>query len=149
MAVELVVGGFRVRCAQIRDDLGEKQLAERLRRRVEEQRPESVEESRRVDNVLPSEQDKRTHQLVSEFGVQARMVQLQQAAEVGRERSGQSRVAVGNMADEIDKILQSDHTAVICSGGRLQEKFAQTRVLVELRLEVLLVGQRVVADLVL
>ena len=77
------------------------------------------------------------------------MVQLQQAAEVGRERSGQSRVAVGNMADEIDKILQSDHTAVICSGGRLQEKLAQTRILVELRLEVLLVGQRVVADLVL
>lgn len=144
-----MVGGFRVGCAQVRNDFREEQLSQRFRRRVKEQRPESVEERSRVDNVLSPEQDERTHQLVSEFGVQARMVQLQQTAEVFGERSGQSGIAVGDMADEIDQVLESDHAAVVCGRGRLQEKLAQTGILVELRLEVLLVGERVVADLVL
>jgi hypothetical protein len=77
------------------------------------------------------------------------MVQLEETAKVLGERFGQARVAVGNMADEIDQILQSDHAAVICGGWRLQEKLAQTGILVELRLEVLLVRERVVADFVL
>jgi hypothetical protein len=77
------------------------------------------------------------------------MVKLEETAEVLGERFGQARVAVGNMADEIDQILQSDHAAVVCGGWRLQEELAQTGILVKLRLEVLLVRERVVADFVL
>lgn len=61
----------------------------------------------------------------------------------------QIRIAVGDMCDEVDKLLQTRNTLTVCRGRRLQEKCQEGSILLVLVRKVFSVRMRITAYLLL
>ena len=145
-AVELVICGLDVRGAQVRQDLGEEKLAQRLARCRNEDGEERVEECHGVDDILVAQQTQTAHDLVSQLILENVVVLEEDLLQVCGELRGEVGVQVGNVGDEFDQVLQVCEAGALCRGA-LQEKIAQRLVLLPLVVEIVAVTLRIALDL--
>ena len=145
-AVELVVRGLDVRGAQVGEDLGEEQLAQRLAGRCNEDGEERVEQRHRVDDVLVAQQTQAPDDLVAQLVLEHLVVLQEDLLQVGGELRGEVRIQVGHVRDKLDQVLQVGQPGAL-HRGVLQEQVAQRLVLLPLVVEVVAVALRVALDL--
>lgn len=105
-AVERVVDGPRVGVAQVAEDLGEEQRAERLGGRGDEDWEERLEDRGRVDDVLAAQEQQAADNLLAQLRVQDGVVLCQDGLKVAGEAAHDVRVAVGNVCHEVDHVVE-------------------------------------------
>lgn len=145
-AVELVVRGLDVRRAQVGQDLGEEQLAQRLAGRRDEDGEERVEKRHRVDDILVAQQTQASDDLIAQLVLEDLVVLQEDLLEVFGKLRGEVRVQIGYVGDEFNKVLQVRKPGALRRGA-LQEQVAQRLVLLPLVVEVVAVTLRVALDL--
>lgn len=141
-----MVRGLDVGRAQVGEDLGEEEGAQRLGRGGDEDGEEGVEQGDRVDDVLVAQQAQAADDLVPQFVLEHGVVLQEDLLQVVGEATREVWVQVCHVRDEFDQILEVGEPRAL-RGGVLQEQVAQRLVLLPLVAEVVAVALRVALDL--
>lgn len=131
--------------AEIHGDFLEEDGAEGLAGGGDEDGEQRREEADRVDDVLVPEEDEAADDLLAEVRVQGGVVLRQDGLEVLREGPRLFEVAVGDVGDEVDDVVEGLDGLARRGRGRDEEDFLLGLILLPLLEEVVLVGSAAVS----
>ena len=110
-----MVGGLGVGLAQVADDLGVEEGAERLGGSRDQDGEKGGEQAGRVDNILATEERQAADDLFAEIGVEDGMVLGQEFLELVVVRGGDIGIEIGDVGDEVNEVVEF---LVVFAGGR-------------------------------
>ncbi len=144
-----MVLGLAVRVPQIRQDLLEQQRPQRLTGRRDEDGEEGLAQARRVDDVLPPQQDEAAHDSLPQLVVEDGMVLCEDGLQVLGELAELVGVAVAYVSKEVDQGREGVDLVRRGARWRGDEDLPLRRVAFVLPLKLILVGSWVSSAFVL